>query len=154
MDDEFSSTELGAVSNNCTVTVAPTVIDAGEDDSLNILVDEKASVIDWAWSRKGAAVVDVVFLLACLVAAGHAVEDVIRWCEEIPAWRLASVEVSTALAVEIWGDPALPGRYRFPVPVGQPRVGRFPSRAVARSEALILAPRMTRILSREVPSRV
>ncbi|MEV6899774.1 phosphotransferase [Amycolatopsis sp. NPDC051372] len=71
--------------------------------SLNMLIDQRAVVIDWAWSRKGAAPVDVAFLLARLVAARHGVEEADRWCEAIPVWRSTSAEVRTALAVEIWG---------------------------------------------------
>ncbi|MEW2507898.1 phosphotransferase [Amycolatopsis sp. NPDC047767] len=71
--------------------------------SLNLLVDERAVVIDWAWSRKGSAPVDVAFLLARLVAAGHGAEEAARWCDGIPVWRSTPDEVRIALAVEIWG---------------------------------------------------
>jgi hypothetical protein len=71
---------------------------------LNILVSgERAMVVDWAWSRVGAAAVDVAFLVARLVAAGHTVAGAERWAETIQMWRHTPPDTRTALAVAVWG---------------------------------------------------
>ena len=72
--------------------------------SLNILVSEdRARVIDWAWSRLGSAAVDVAFLVARLVAAGHSPAEAEAWAETIPLWQDTPTEARTALAVQVWG---------------------------------------------------
>lgn len=72
--------------------------------SLNILVGEgRARVIDWAWSRLGSPAVDVAFLTARLVAAGHTPADAEAWALTIPLWQNTPAEVRTALAVQVWG---------------------------------------------------
>jgi hypothetical protein len=71
---------------------------------LNILVgDHRAKVIDWAWSRKASAAVDVAFLIPRLVDAGHEPGDAGKWAETVPTWRDTSRETRTAFAVAIWG---------------------------------------------------
>lgn len=72
--------------------------------SLNILVcDGNARIVDWAWSRRGAAAVDVAFLIARLIAAGHRPADAAGWAETLPLWRHTPVATRTSLAVAIWG---------------------------------------------------
>lgn len=72
--------------------------------SLNILVDgERARIVDWAWSRTGAAAVDVAFLVARLVAAGHTPVTAELWARGLPAWRETPAATRTAFAVAIWG---------------------------------------------------
>lgn len=72
--------------------------------SLNILVDsDQALVVDWAWSRKAAAAVDVAFLIARLVAAGHTPAEAELWADTLPIWRDTPQRTRTAFAVAIWG---------------------------------------------------
>jgi hypothetical protein len=72
--------------------------------SLNILIGGgRARVIDWAWSRLGSAAVDIAFLIARLVAAGHTPASAQAWAESIPVWRHTATEARTALAVQVWG---------------------------------------------------
>ncbi len=71
--------------------------------SLNILVDNAARVIDWAWWRIGAPIVDIGFLVARLIAAGHSPETAEQWAATIPAWRAASEETRTVFAVALLG---------------------------------------------------
>jgi len=81
--------------------------------SLNILIsDGRATVIDWAWSRLGSAAVDVAFLTARLVAAGHTPVAAVTWAENIPTWRSAPFDVRAALAVQVWGLWERTGRER------------------------------------------
>lgn len=59
--------------------------------------------MDWAWSRKGAPAVDLAFLVARLVAAGHIPAEAEGWAETVPVWQETSETARTAFAVAIWG---------------------------------------------------
>lgn len=87
-------------------------IEAADGDSLvhtdlhsyNILIDAKgAQVVDWAWSRTAAAAVDVAFLTARLIAAGHSPDAAERWADQLPVWSTLDRNTRTALAAAIWG---------------------------------------------------
>jgi hypothetical protein len=72
--------------------------------SYNILVGaDGARIIDWAWSRIGSAAVDVAFLIARLVAAGHTPGTAESWADELSVWYATTPEAKTAIAVAIWG---------------------------------------------------
>ncbi len=72
--------------------------------SYNILVgSDGAQVVDWAWSRAAAAAVDIAFLVARLVAAGHSPASAERWADDLPVWRATTPTARTAFAVAIWG---------------------------------------------------
>lgn len=72
--------------------------------ALNILVDGgQARVIDWAWSRRGSAAVDVAFLVIRLIVAGHTATEAEQWANTIPLWRSTPDTTRTAFAVAIWG---------------------------------------------------
>jgi hypothetical protein len=72
--------------------------------SHNMLVNAGGvRVVDWAWSRIGAAAVDIAFLIARLIAAGHTPAAAERWAEQLPPWRAATSAAKTAYAVAIWG---------------------------------------------------
>ncbi|MGW5050125.1 phosphotransferase family protein [Actinokineospora sp. NPDC004072] len=71
---------------------------------LNILVsDTGPKAVDWAWSRKATAAVDIAFLVPRLVHAGHSPAEAERWAETIPAWSATDEPTRTAFAVAIWG---------------------------------------------------
>lgn len=72
--------------------------------SLNILVGPKGTrIVDWAWSRTGAAAVDMAFLIARLVAAGHTPAAAERWADDLAVWHATTPAERTAFAVSIWG---------------------------------------------------
>lgn len=72
--------------------------------SYNMLVGpDHAHVVDWAWSRIGAAAIDVAFLVARLIAAGHTPHAAEQRADQLPAWRAATPVAKTAYAVAIWG---------------------------------------------------
>ncbi|WP_410607540.1 phosphotransferase [Amycolatopsis sp. lyj-109] len=72
--------------------------------SLNMLVNsDRALAIDWAWSRKGRAAIDVAFLVARLVAAGHTAANAERWANALPIWQDTLPETRIAFAIAIWG---------------------------------------------------
>jgi Ser/Thr protein kinase RdoA (MazF antagonist) len=71
---------------------------------LNILVrGDAVRIVDWAWSRLGAAWIDPAFLVIRLIAAGHAPDDAERWAERVPSWHAATADARTAFAVAVWG---------------------------------------------------
>jgi len=70
----------------------------------NILINsDSAHVVDWAWARTGAAPVDVAFLIARLIAAGHTPTAAEHWAKHLTAWRATTQAAKTAYAVAIWG---------------------------------------------------
>jgi Phosphotransferase enzyme family len=94
---------------------------------LNILVGEgRAHIIDWAWSRLGAAAADPALLIPRLVAAGHSPTGAERWATTMPVWRETSSATRTAFAMAIWGmweflerDHPLPHRAELTAAVRQ-----------------------------------
>lgn len=72
--------------------------------SYNILVSKNgAKVVDWAWSRTGAPAVDIAFVIARLVAAGHTPAAAEQWADKLPVWHATPPHTRTAFAVAIWG---------------------------------------------------
>ncbi|SEK66205.1 phosphotransferase [Streptacidiphilus jiangxiensis] len=71
----------------------------------NMLVEAgRARVIDWSWFARGAAWVDVAFLLPQLILAGHRAPDADRLlAAAVPAWAQAPEEGVVAFAVAITG---------------------------------------------------
>ncbi|MEV8612737.1 phosphotransferase [Amycolatopsis sp. NPDC051373] len=75
----------------------------GDLHPLNILVSERARVVDWAWSTIGAAWLDAAALVLRLVAAGHTPAQAEEWANQISAYRDAPDRAVTAFAVLIMG---------------------------------------------------
>lgn len=72
--------------------------------SLNIVIGkERARVVDWAWSRRGNAAIDVAFLIDRLISAGHSPGAAEEWADTIPVWRGTPEKTRTAFAVAILG---------------------------------------------------
>ncbi|MFC3450904.1 phosphotransferase family protein [Amycolatopsis speibonae] len=71
---------------------------------LNILVgDDRAWVIDWAWSRTGAAWIDAAHLVVRLIGQGHSPEAAEQWAGTTSAWHSASPEALTAFSAALLG---------------------------------------------------
>ncbi|WET81169.1 phosphotransferase [Amycolatopsis sp. QT-25] len=71
---------------------------------LNIMVGgDRAWVIDWAWSRTGAAWVDAAHLVVRLIDQGHDPETAEQWAATTFAWRTASSRALTAFSVALLG---------------------------------------------------
>jgi Phosphotransferase enzyme family len=56
----------------------------------NVLVNERAYLIDWAWPTRGAAWIDPACLAVWLIASGHTPRSAESWTARIPSWRSAS----------------------------------------------------------------
>ena len=62
-------------------------------NSSNLLVTEdRAYLLDWAWSCKGAAWIDPAFLVVRLIANGHAPDQAETWASQFRSWLEASPE--------------------------------------------------------------
>ncbi|MFE1854121.1 aminoglycoside phosphotransferase [Streptomyces sp. NPDC059489] len=56
----------------------------------NVLVNDRAHIIDWAWPTRGAAWIDPAVLILRLMEAGHTARAADEWaCEHIPSWQPA-----------------------------------------------------------------
>ncbi|HEY3480771.1 MAG TPA: phosphotransferase [Streptomyces sp.] len=97
--DQLTTWEAAAIELVAGDTLAHTDLHA-----LNLLVHEgKVRIVDWAWSRRGNPAVDLAFLIARLVEAGHDPAGAEAWAERLPIWQQAPPEARTAFAVAIWG---------------------------------------------------
>jgi hypothetical protein len=74
----------------------------------NVLVDEWAHLVDWAWATRGAPWLDAAYWVIWLMAAGgHAPESAEGWAGKVPAWLAAPREGITAFAVanaNVWEE--------------------------------------------------
>jgi hypothetical protein len=70
---------------------------------LNVLIDDRVWLVDWAWACRGPAWVDVAFLVLRLIHAGHLCADAESWAATVPTWAQASDEALLAFAVAISG---------------------------------------------------
>jgi hypothetical protein len=77
-------------------------------NNANVLVDETAQLVDWAWATRGAAWLDVGYWVIWLMAAGgHSPGSAETWARKVPAWLSAPKEGITAFAVanaNVWDE--------------------------------------------------
>lgn len=72
--------------------------------SLNILVADTPSVVNWAWAKIGATWVDAAYLVIRMIEAGHSPEEAERWAKSTAAWsERSNREAITAFAVAVFG---------------------------------------------------
>lgn len=55
----------------------------------NVLVADRACLVDWAWPTRGAAWMDPACLAVWLTAYGHAPPSAESWAARIPSWQSA-----------------------------------------------------------------
>jgi hypothetical protein len=53
----------------------------------NVLVNERAYLVDWAWPTRGAAWIDPACLAVWLIASGHTPRSAEFWTAQIPSWQ-------------------------------------------------------------------
>ncbi|WP_244223836.1 phosphotransferase [Amycolatopsis circi] len=75
----------------------------GDLHPLNILVADRARVVDWAWSSLGAPWLDAASLVLRLVADGHTPAQAEEWARRIPVYRDAPDQGITAFSVLVLG---------------------------------------------------
>lgn len=55
----------------------------------NVLVNQRAVLVDWAWPTRGAAWIDPACLAVWLIASGHSPRSAEFWAAQIPSWQSA-----------------------------------------------------------------
>lgn len=53
----------------------------------NVLVSDRAYLVDWAWPTRGAAWIDPACLAVWLIASGHPPLSAETWAARIPSWQ-------------------------------------------------------------------
>jgi hypothetical protein len=53
----------------------------------NVLVSDRARLVDWAWPTRGAAWIDPACWTVWLIASGHAPDSAESWAARIPSWQ-------------------------------------------------------------------
>lgn len=70
----------------------------------NVLINDVAHLVDWAWPTRGAAWIDPACWAVWLVASGHSPQSAEHWAAQLPAWRSAPLDALNAFA---WAQAAL-----------------------------------------------
>ncbi|WEH20071.1 aminoglycoside phosphotransferase [Streptomyces sp. VNUA24] len=64
----------------------------------NVLVNDRAHIIDWAWPTRGAAWIDPAVLILRLLEAGHSLASADSIARQLPSWHSAPVRAVQAFA--------------------------------------------------------
>ena len=64
----------------------------------NVLVNDRAHIIDWAWPTRGAAWIDPAVLILRLLEAGHSLASADSVARQLPSWCSAPVRAVQAFA--------------------------------------------------------
>ncbi|MFD7438840.1 aminoglycoside phosphotransferase [Streptomyces sp. NPDC059861] len=75
----------------------------------NVLIDDQAHIIDWAWPTRGAAWIDPAVLILRLLEAGHTLASAATFASRFPSWRAApmeAVQAFTAANASLWAEIA------------------------------------------------
>jgi len=75
----------------------------------NVLIGERAHLVDWAWPTCGAAWIDPECLAVWLIAAGHTPRAAESWAARIPSWHSAPASALDEFArvqAFMWADIA------------------------------------------------
>ena len=64
----------------------------------NVLITNRAHVIDWAWPTRGAAWIDPAVLVLRLIEAGHTAQAADAWAHRLPSWSTAPSEAVAAFS--------------------------------------------------------
>ncbi|WP_030184213.1 aminoglycoside phosphotransferase [Streptomyces sp. NRRL S-813] len=75
----------------------------------NVLVDDRAHLIDWAWPTRGAAWIDPAVLILRLLQAGHSLTSADAFAHRFPSWQSAppaAVQAFAAANAATWAEIA------------------------------------------------
>lgn len=75
----------------------------------NVLVGDRAHLVDWAWPTRGAAWIDPAILTLRLLAAGHTPGEADAIADGFPSWKHADPASKAAFAAanaRLWGEIA------------------------------------------------
>jgi hypothetical protein len=76
---------------------------------LNVLINDTACIIDWAWPTRGAAWIDPACFILRLMAAGHTPEEAEAWAQLTPSWGLTpekDIDAFAEASVRVWVEIA------------------------------------------------
>jgi hypothetical protein len=75
----------------------------------NVLVSDRACLVDWAWPTQGAAWIDPACWVVWLIASGHSPHSAENWAALIPSWQDApesSVDEFARVQARMWAGIA------------------------------------------------
>ncbi|MEY9988055.1 hypothetical protein ABIE67_000087 [Streptomyces sp. V4I8] len=75
----------------------------------NVLITNRAVVVDWAWASRGAAWIDPALWVVWLINSGHTPTQAEKWAARIPAWNIAppaAIDAFARAAVSVWEEIA------------------------------------------------
>ncbi|MCX5250625.1 aminoglycoside phosphotransferase [Streptomyces sp. NBC_00201] len=71
----------------------------------NVLITDRAVLVDWAWASRGAAWIDSALWVVWLINSGHTAAQAEHWAARIPAWQAApaaSIDAFAAATLSVW----------------------------------------------------
>lgn len=78
----------------------------------NVLINDGAQLVDWAWPTRGAVWIDPACWVVWLVASGHSPRSAEAWAAQIPAWHAAprsALNVFARAQAALWDSIAQDG---------------------------------------------
>lgn len=75
----------------------------------NILITNRAHIIDWAWPTRGAAWLDPAILILRLMEVGHTAQAADEWAQQFSSWSSASASAFAAFSTanaQLWDEIA------------------------------------------------
>jgi hypothetical protein len=75
----------------------------------NVLVSERAYLVDWAWPTKGAAWIDPACWVVWLITSGHSTRSAEYWAAKFPSWQDAparSLDEFARIQARMWAGIA------------------------------------------------
>lgn len=76
---------------------------------LNVLINDAACIIDWAWPTRGAAWIDPACFILRLMAAGHTPREADSWAQQASSWSPTpekDIDAFAAASARVWGEIA------------------------------------------------
>lgn len=73
----------------------------------NVLVGDRARIVDWGWATQGAGWLDAAHWALWLIAYGHDANSAEQWARRVPAWHTAPPAGVTAFVdamVRLWDE--------------------------------------------------
>lgn len=75
----------------------------------NLLITDRAHLVDWGWATRGAAWLDAGYWVIWLISGGHTPAEAEAWAARIPAWGAAhpqAVDAFAAANTRVWEEIA------------------------------------------------
>lgn len=92
-------------------------------NNANVLVSDRARIVDWGWATRGAPWLDAAYWTLWLIASGHDPKTAEWWASRVSTWQTASHDGVTAFVkatANLWDE--IDGRSPDPDPWTTPLV--------------------------------